>query len=120
LQGVENIDFRPVGEHLADHRCLVAILLSELSKVALVVKGTSRCGVTVGPATTSASEATSSTACRAPTASGGGPRCDLGHGVLFVMKVGVGCEEGGEAVSCPLWGSDRLGGGRGTVVQNQP
>jgi hypothetical protein len=124
LQSEENIDFGPVREHLTDHRCLIAILLSELSKVALVVKGAGcgvvRLGVTVGPATTSASEATSSTACRAPTASSGGPRCDLRHVVVFVMVVGTDYEEGGEAVSCPLWESDKLGGGRGTVVQNQP
>lgn len=54
--------------------------------------------------------------CRVFIVLGGGLRCDFGYGVLFVMKVGVGCEEGGEVVSCFFWGSDRLGGGRGMVV----
>ena len=95
LQSVEDIDFIPVREHLANHRSLVAILLSEFSKVAFVVKSAGRrvvgLGVTIGPATTSASEATSSAACRAPAASRGGPGCYLRHGVVFDLKVGLGC-----------------------------
>lgn len=127
LEGVENIDLRPVGEHFADHRCLSAILLSELGEVALVVEGTGcrivRLRVTVGPATTSASESASSTACRAPTASGGGPRCDLGHGVVFILVVGRSCEERGGSRQLSSLGErrarwrERHGGAEPAVTQ---
>lgn len=80
LQSEENIDLRPVGEHFANDRSLIAVLLSKLSNVAAIfVEGTKRfVGLVVGlvaisSAPSSSGETSSSTAARASTARGGWP-----------------------------------------------
>lgn len=40
LEGKENIGLGPIGEHLADYGCFIAILLSELGELAFVFERT--------------------------------------------------------------------------------
>lgn len=73
LESIEDIGFRPVGEHFADHRSLVAILLSKLGKLALVLKRaqvvvSSLEVLAVGSATASAGETPSATSAGASAA----------------------------------------------------
>jgi hypothetical protein len=66
LQSIEDVGLRPVGEHFANYRRLVAVLLPEFGEVTLVVEGTGRVidslVVAIGAAATSTSKSSSSTA----------------------------------------------------------
>lgn len=81
LEGKQNIDLRPVWEHLTDDGRLAAVLLPKLGNGTVVVKSTgaifSRGAlfwlVGVGSATASTGKASSTAATSTPAARSGGP-----------------------------------------------
>ncbi|KAI6761636.1 hypothetical protein HG531_002189 [Fusarium graminearum] len=79
LESKKYIGLRPVGEHLADHRSLVAILLSKLAKIAFVFECTLGISsaviglVAIGSSAAATGETSSTTAARASAARGGCP-----------------------------------------------
>jgi hypothetical protein len=85
LESKKDIGLRPVGEHLADHRSLVAILLSKLAKIAFIFECTLGISgavvglVAIGSSAAATGETSSTTAARASAARGGCPWSRFGH-----------------------------------------
>lgn len=79
LESEEDIGLGPVRKHLADYRCLVAVLLSKLAKVAFVFKCSLRVVgfvvslVAIGSTAASTGETSSTTTAGASAARGGRP-----------------------------------------------
>jgi hypothetical protein len=85
LESEEDIGLRPVGEHLSDHRSLIAVLLSKLAKVAFVFECTLRISgalvglVAIGSSAAATGETSSTAAARASAARGGRPCSRFRH-----------------------------------------
>jgi hypothetical protein len=79
LKSKKDIGLRPVGEHLANHRSLVAILLSKLAKVSFIFECTLGISgavvglVAIGSSAAATGETSSTAAARASAARGGRP-----------------------------------------------